>query len=175
MVTVASPVPSSNRIYVGVVAETLPALRLLRPLISLLSGVPGKDTSTCTWRSCASSSSSGFPVNTGHATEMKNTQNDSQENLLRWKPPFLLRPLFLSRRNARTFPYKKTPLIRPPRLYGHHIYTANGQFWIILYSFSSLIRPLAPRGQNLCFENDMHSHVCSRFVFRIQLRLSFRG
>ena len=88
VVTVASP--SSNRIYVGVVAETLPALRLLRPLISLLSGVPGKDTSTCTWTSCASSSCSGSPVNTGHATGMKkqSTQNDSHESLLQWKPRY---------------------------------------------------------------------------------------
>ena len=89
VVTVASPVPSSNRIYVGVVAEKLPALRLLRPLMSLLSGVPGKETSTCTWRSCASSSCSSSPVNTGGATVIKKqnkTKNDSLENLLQWKP-----------------------------------------------------------------------------------------
>lgn len=89
VVTVASPVPSSNRIYVGVVAETLPALRLLRPLMSLLSGVPGKETSTCTWRSCASSSCSSSPVNTGDAIVTKNkTINDSHENLLQWKPRY---------------------------------------------------------------------------------------
>lgn len=91
VVTVASPVPSSNRIYVGVVAETLPALRLLRPLMSLLSGVPGNETSTCTWRSCASSSCSSSPVNTGDAIVIKKqnkTINDSQKNLLQWKSPY---------------------------------------------------------------------------------------
>ena len=129
VVTVASPVPSSNRIYVGVVAEKLPALRLLRPLMSLLSGVPGKETSTCTWRSCASSSCSSSPVNTGGATviekpKKKKTINDSHENvavdaLLR-SPPY--EGHSLSGETPVSF------LIRKPRKCNQAINTDNGHF-----------------------------------------------